>query len=170
MRAALPVDASRTGRIGVRAAAANASHPCGARATLAERPGSGTFRVAVARDPVERPGAIAQNAGSALASSASLADDPRARRRDLTLRLIGATAIGVSEDEFDNRFDGTPGSLTLDLQDMRRRYIELQETDEGGVAMNRLLDAAKSLHAGGQPRFALRVLREVAERIAATAG
>ena len=83
--------------------------------------------------------------------------------RDEGLRL--AAELGVSEDEFDNRFDGTPGSLTLDLQDMRRRYIELQETERGGVAMNRLLDAAKLLHAGGQPRFALRVLREVAERI-----
>jgi hypothetical protein len=66
---------------------------------------------------------------------------------------------------FRRRFDGTPGSLTLDLADMRDRYEHLRDTFVEGVRMSRLLDAAKLLHAARQPYLRVPLLRAVAERI-----
>lgn len=79
-------------------------------------------------------------------------------------RLL-AGALKMSKKEFKNRFDGTPGSLLLDLQDMRRRYRTLRDDERGSVSMSRLLDSAKLLDRSGQPAFRKDVLRAVAEEI-----
>jgi tetratricopeptide (TPR) repeat protein len=76
-----------------------------------------------------------------------------------------ARALGIAEDDFLGRFDGTPGSLTLDLADMRRRYRMLQDEVLGSISMARLLDSAKLMFAARQPRFREPVLRAVAEKI-----
>lgn len=76
-----------------------------------------------------------------------------------------ASKLDIDEQQFEARFDGTPGSLLLNLDDMRRRYEMLREEDFGGVPGSRLLDAAKLLHKGGQTRLPDRTLRAVAEQI-----
>src|ERR1700739_4904571 len=43
------------------------------------------------------------------------------------------------------RFDGTPGSLTLDLSAMRQRYLRIRDTPIGSIADTRILDSAKLL-------------------------
>lgn len=88
------------------------------------------------------------------------------RGADLTesegLRLARALGLGGA---FQRRFDGTPGSLLLDLTAMRERYERLQREALGAVLMSRLLDAAKLLHVARQPHLHDRQLRSVAERI-----
>lgn len=88
------------------------------------------------------------------------------RGADLTesegLRLARALGRGGA---FQRRFDGTPGSLLLDLTAMRERYERLQREALGAVLMSRLLDAAKLLHVARQPHLHDRQLRSVAERI-----
>ncbi len=79
------------------------------------------------------------------------------------LRL--AEAIGISKREFGQRFDGTPGSLTLDLAEMRTRYLRLRDEQRAGISMSRLLDAAKLVYEASQPRLRASVLRTVAEQI-----
>jgi TPR repeat protein len=76
-----------------------------------------------------------------------------------------AKTLGLSKKEFVARFDGTPGSLTLDLVDMRQRYIRLRDEERGGVLASRLLDAAKLVYEASQPRLRGPLLRAVAERI-----
>lgn len=76
-----------------------------------------------------------------------------------------ADTLAMSPEEFDRRFDGTPGSLILNLDDMGRRYEALREENLGGVPMSRLLDAAKLLRKGGQESLTDRALRAVSERI-----
>ena len=76
-----------------------------------------------------------------------------------------AARLGLADADFEQRFDGTPGSLTLDLGAMRRRYETLREQEIGGTAVTRLLDSAKLLHIGDKRTLALELLRAVAERI-----
>lgn len=79
-----------------------------------------------------------------------------------------ARMLGLSDQVFYGRFDGTPGSLLLDLKDMRRRYRELRSSSRGGVSMSRLLDSAKLLYEAQQPTLRKEVLRAVAEEIRGT--
>src|SRR5271166_119612 len=79
------------------------------------------------------------------------------------LRL--AQALGIDQADFVKRFDGTPGSLTLDLTDMKGRYQRLRDEERAGIAMTRLLDAAKLVYEASQPRLRAPVLRAAAERI-----
>ncbi len=76
-----------------------------------------------------------------------------------------AQTLGLNQAAFEKSFDGTPGSLTLDLEDMKDRYLKLRYEQCGGISMARLLDSAKVLHAARQPVFRARVLRTVAEQI-----
>jgi tetratricopeptide (TPR) repeat protein len=77
-----------------------------------------------------------------------------------------ALALGISARKFKERFDGTPGSVTLDLDQMRARYVRLRdEPPRGGVSMNRLLDSAKLVYEASQPRLRTSILRQVAEQI-----
>ncbi len=79
-----------------------------------------------------------------------------------------AEALGLSGEELDRRFDGTPGSLLLDLKDMRRRYNDLRRDRRGEVSLSRLLDSAKLLNEAQQPSFRVQILRAVAEEIRGT--
>jgi hypothetical protein len=79
-----------------------------------------------------------------------------------------ADALGLSGEEFDTRFDGTPGSLLLDMKDMRRRYNELRKDRLGEESMSRLLDSAKLLYEAQQPSLRAEILRAVAESIRGT--
>lgn len=79
-----------------------------------------------------------------------------------------AEALGLSGEEFARRFDGTPGSLVLDLKDMRRRYNDLRQDRRGEVSMSRLLDSAKLLYEARQPSLRAEILRTVAEEIRGT--
>ncbi len=87
--------------------------------------------------------------------------------RDLTEAegLHLADTMAMNREEFNRRFDGTVGSLTLDLSDMRQRYQRLREEFRGEVSMSRLLDSAKLLYEGSQPRLTMAAVRAVAERI-----
>jgi tetratricopeptide (TPR) repeat protein len=76
-----------------------------------------------------------------------------------------ATAFGMSRDEFTRRFDGTPGSLSLDIREMRGRYARLRDLYIGEVAASRLLDAAKLLFQAYQPRFTRSLLKAVSDTI-----
>jgi hypothetical protein len=76
-----------------------------------------------------------------------------------------AEALGLSGEEFASRFDGTPGSLVLDLEDMKRRYKDLRDDSRGEVSMSRLLDSAKLLYEARQPNLRAEILRAVAEEI-----
>jgi tetratricopeptide (TPR) repeat protein len=76
-----------------------------------------------------------------------------------------AKALGLNRQQFEQRFDGTPGSLALDLADMRQRYLRLRDEQRGGVAMSRLVDAAKLVYEASQTRLRGPVLRSAAERI-----
>jgi TPR repeat protein len=78
-----------------------------------------------------------------------------------------ADSLGLSAAEIERRFDGTPGSLVLDLADMRRRYEALREEARGDVSFARLLDSAKLLHVANQSRLLSTMLRAVAERVRA---
>jgi tetratricopeptide (TPR) repeat protein len=82
--------------------------------------------------------------------------------------LALAAALGMNRREFRKRFDGTPGSLALNLSDMSSRYRRLQDESRDGVSMSRLLDSAKLLYEASQPRMRGRVLRAVAEQIRGT--
>jgi len=76
-----------------------------------------------------------------------------------------AQALDLSRDSFDQSFDGTPGSISLGLDQMRNRYRKLRTEDRGGVSMSRLLDSAKLLSEARQPNLFGTVLRTVAEEI-----
>lgn len=73
--------------------------------------------------------------------------------------------LNLSREEFRRRFDGSPGSLALDLKAMAERYEALKEDARLGILMSTALDAAKLLHAAGLPRFRLDVLGAAAKII-----
>jgi conflict system STAND superfamily ATPase/trypsin-like peptidase len=76
-----------------------------------------------------------------------------------------AKALGMGDGEFDRRFDGTPGSLTVDLEYMRERYERLRDEQRGEVSMSRLLDSAKLLYTAQQPSLRSTLLKAIAEQI-----
>jgi len=76
-----------------------------------------------------------------------------------------AQSLGLTWKEFTDRFDGTPGSLVLDLSDMKRRYEKLANEWFAGIPASRLLDAVKLLKYGQQPRYREPVIRAAAGRI-----
>ena len=80
-----------------------------------------------------------------------------------------AARIGLKPQDFAARFDGTAGSLTLDLDAMSARYRALQKRDRLGLQLSTLLDAAKLLDRGGLPRLAEARLRSAAAVIAGQA-
>lgn len=80
-------------------------------------------------------------------------------------KLASLLGLNLSDNEFDLRFDGTAGSLTLDLADMGVRYRRLRRERIDNVATSRILDSAKLLHQARQPRLKEPILRAVAERI-----
>lgn len=86
---------------------------------------------------------------------------------DLSSGQVNALAreLGLTKQAVTSRFDGTPGSLVLDLAAMKARYGTLRQAFVGDVAMSRLLDAAKLLDVCGQPQILLDDARFVAEHI-----
>jgi len=75
---------------------------------------------------------------------------------------ILAEALALEVNDFQRRFDGTPGSLTLDLDEMRRRY-EREARDK--VGKSRLFDSVEQPSAAALPEFPKRELRTAAERV-----
>lgn len=76
-----------------------------------------------------------------------------------------ARDLGIGAAEFDRRFDHTPGSLLLDLDQMGERYRSLRDEHRGGVPMSRLLDSAKVLLRARHPGVSHDLVRAVAERV-----
>jgi tetratricopeptide (TPR) repeat protein len=76
-----------------------------------------------------------------------------------------ASALGLSEEGVDRRFDGTPGSLLLDLNSMKDRYTRLRNERWGNVSMSRVLDSAKLLNQARLSSLREPILRNVAERV-----
>jgi tetratricopeptide (TPR) repeat protein len=76
-----------------------------------------------------------------------------------------ANALAMTTEKFRSSFDGTPGSLLLDTDDMGRRYLVLRTEEHDGVSLSRLLDSAKLLYEAGQPYLRAEILRTVAEEI-----
>jgi hypothetical protein len=76
-----------------------------------------------------------------------------------------AQQLGLDVDAFEQRFDGTVGSLTLDFDEMINRYRMLKQRDRLGLHLNTLLDAAKLLHSGGSPRLTDANLRAASSEI-----
>jgi hypothetical protein len=79
--------------------------------------------------------------------------------------LAAMLNLSLSDAEFERRFDGTPGSLTLDLAEMGQRYHTLSRERLDGVFSSLLINALKLLHMGGQPRLREDIARAVAETI-----
>ena len=52
-----------------------------------------------------------------------------------------ARLLGLSDRQFASRYVGTPGSLTLDLDDMKLRYQRLRDEQLGEVGASLLLAA-----------------------------
>ena len=75
-----------------------------------------------------------------------------------------AAALGVSGNSFSQKFDGTIGSIILDVEGMRLRYEALRGCDVGDVRGSRLLDSLKLLHTA-HLRLAEGSARLVAERV-----
>ena len=73
--------------------------------------------------------------------------------------------LKLSKHELSDRFDGTPGSLTLDLHAMSVRYKRLTEELIVDTVASVLLDSLKLLHIGGQAAFSESLARLVAETI-----
>jgi hypothetical protein len=87
---------------------------------------------------------------------------------DLSKEEGGAlrSMLGMSPDEFEERWAGTPGSLVVGVaMAMRAGYDRLRSERVEGVSMSRLLDAAKLLHFAHQPVLREIILRQVSERI-----
>jgi hypothetical protein len=78
-----------------------------------------------------------------------------------------AAALQMPDSEFHRRFDGTPGSLMLDLQEMRERYDRLTREFVAEISMGCLLDSAKLLYEASQPQLMVSALRATAEHICA---
>lgn len=93
----------------------------------------------------------------------------RGRIADLSksegIELAKLLGISLSEEQFAARFDGTPGSLTLDLDAMGSRYRRMRSIRVDGALASRIIDAAKLLHWAGQPFLREPVLRAVAEKV-----
>jgi lipopolysaccharide biosynthesis regulator YciM len=77
--------------------------------------------------------------------------------------------LGLTASAFEARFDGTPGSLTVDVAMMCQRYERLRDTVVGEVAGSRLLDSLKLLLVCGQFDFEEQRVRLVAEEIRGSA-
>ena len=73
--------------------------------------------------------------------------------------------LKLSRHQLSDRFDGTPGSLTLDLRAMSLRYEHLTEELLGDTVASVLLDSLKLLHIGGQAALYEPLARAVAETI-----
>ena len=73
--------------------------------------------------------------------------------------------LGLSRADVGQRFDGTPGSLVLELQGMTDRYLRLRDEQIGGIAGSRLLDSLKVLRDTGQNVFREARVRRVAEEV-----
>lgn len=89
------------------------------------------------------------------------ADVTPAQGKELAAKLD----LSLSDDDFSRRFDGTPGSLTLNLAEMSGRYRTLNQEHLNGTLGSRLIESVKILHRGGQPRFREDIVRAVAEMI-----
>jgi Tfp pilus assembly protein PilF len=76
-----------------------------------------------------------------------------------------AEMLGIPGDKFKSNFGGTPGSLTLDLEGMSKRYEEMKGQEQLGILMNTALDAAKLLHEADIPRIPVALMEAVASRI-----
>jgi tetratricopeptide (TPR) repeat protein len=76
-----------------------------------------------------------------------------------------AAALKIDQEEFERRFDGTPGSLTLNVSAMRDRYQRLSNEEAAGVPMSRLLDCAKLAYTARQPTLRTKLIRAAASRI-----
>jgi hypothetical protein len=81
--------------------------------------------------------------------------------------LAAMLNLNLADAEFARRFDGTPGSLTLDLAEMGQRYDTLSRERLDGVFGSLLINALKLLHTCGQPRLREDIARAVAETIRA---
>jgi hypothetical protein len=86
---------------------------------------------------------------------------------DLPFELAKALArqLELSDEQFASRYAGTPGSLTVDLDDMKLRYQRLRDEQLGEVGASLLLDSVKILHAAGQAQLSEPLARAVAEQI-----
>jgi hypothetical protein len=76
-----------------------------------------------------------------------------------------AQAVGKTREEFQSKFDGTPGSITLDLRAMAERYNSLKNDSHPDMLVSTVLDAAKLLDKGGMPRLKVAMMRAAAEKI-----
>jgi len=76
-----------------------------------------------------------------------------------------ASLLGLSDEALAERFDGTPGSLTVDLAAMRSRYERLREEEVHGVPASRLLDSVKLLYRCNQSPIREQRARQVAEQV-----
>jgi hypothetical protein len=87
--------------------------------------------------------------------------------KDLPLEVAEdlARRFGLSDSQFESRYDGTPGSLTLDLREMKERYQRLREEPLGEVGASLLLDSLKILAAAEQAQLSESHARAVAEQI-----
>lgn len=85
--------------------------------------------------------------------------------RDDGWLLAQQLGLTLSDEEFDRLFDGTPGSLTLDVEEMKKRAEALHRELYASVSGGRLLDAAKVLHAARQRRFCEATLLKVAQAV-----
>ncbi len=147
------------------------SDPMAWRRRFEEASGTRCLVVCTSRDGedwknVERSGAarLIDNLGrDALVFASQSGGEGADLPHDEGLKL--AEALGLSRQEFDRRFDGTPGSLTLDVEDMGKRYARLRDEQRGGIAMSRLVDAAKLVYEASQPRLHGPIVRAAAERI-----
>jgi hypothetical protein len=96
------------------------------------------WRLAQAHHP-----ALVQTLGDGvIVRTSRSADEGEDMSLEQAQHLAGALALDMSAPDLRTRFDGTPGSITLDLQDMRRRYERMRADVKGDVAMSRLLDAS----------------------------
>jgi tetratricopeptide (TPR) repeat protein len=75
-----------------------------------------------------------------------------------------AVKVGLTTAEWRERFDGTIGSLVLNLGEMRHRYELLRKENLGDIRGTRLLDSIKLLREGHCP-FSEKYARMVAEKI-----
>jgi tetratricopeptide (TPR) repeat protein len=116
-------------------------------------------------------GRLLQQLGEEARVFTSAVGEPgRQRGEDLPTKQARRLAdeLGMGAAEFEQRFDGTPGSLLLDLADMRSRYERLRDEYRGRVSMGRLLDSAKLLYRAWLPAFPDALVRAVVEQVRGT--
>lgn len=91
------------------------------------------------------------------------ADFPLAEARQL------GDHLDLPPELVDARFDGTPGSLTLDVTLMRDRYERLRDTEIGAISAGRLLESLRLFMLCGQEPLTERAIRDVAENVRGSA-